>query len=106
MKPDKFPRPKVNEGSSNTEWQYSLATGETYKHATKLKGQGACDQPWHCSGEALKKKIFDSGIRPADKEKIILAGIKKLCVWAHNNIVNVMALQNINLKNESVTQLV
>ena len=104
-KPDKFPRPEINEGASDTEWQYFLASWETYKRATKLKGQGICDQLWHCPGEVLKKKIFDSGIRPTDTEEAILKGIKRLCVRAHNNMVNVMALQDLYQEShETVSQ--
>ena len=104
-KPDKFPRPEINEGASDTEWQFFIASWETYKRATKLKGQSICDQLWHCPGEMLQKKIFDSGIRPTDQEETILAGIKRLCVRAHNNMVNIMALQEIYQENhESISQ--
>ena len=53
----------------------------------------------------LQKKIFDSGIRPTDPEETILAGIKRLCVRAHNNMVNIMALQEIYQENhETISQ--
>ena len=63
--------------------------------ATQLSGQSACDQLWYCPSDSLKTKIFDAGIRPTNSESEILDGIKKLCMKAHNNMVNVMNFQNI-----------
>ena len=104
-KPDRFPRPEINEQASDTEWQFFLASWETYKRATQLSGQNACDQLWYCPGDSLKKKILDAGIRPTNSESESLEGIKKLCVKAHNNMVNVMTFQNLyQKKNESVNQ--
>ena len=53
----------------------------------------------------MKKKVFDSGIRPTDSEDIILSGIKRLCVKAHNNMVNIMQFQNIYQdKDDTISQ--
>ena len=104
-KPDRFPRPEISEQASDTDWQFFLASWETYKRATHLSGQNACDQLWYCPSESLKKKIFDAGIRPTNNESEILEGIKKLCVKAHNNMVNVMNFQNIfQRKSESLNE--
>ena len=90
-RPDRFPRPEVTDPASDTEWNYFLSSWEAYKRATKISGQQACDQLWHCPSEGLRKKVFDSGVRPTNTEEEILAGIKRLCVKAHNNMVNIMA---------------
>ena len=104
-RPDRFPRPEISELASDTDWNYFVASWEAYKRATGISGQNACDQLWHCPSESLKKKIFDSGIRPTHEEKEILSGIKSLCVRAHNNMVNIMSFQEIyQEKSESVTQ--
>ena len=94
-RPDRFPRPEIYDPASETEWSYFLESWDTYKRATSLKGQNACDQLWHCPSDPLKKKLFNSGIRPTNPENVILEGIKKLCVKAHNNLVNIMAFQEI-----------
>ena len=83
-RPDRFPRPEIAEQASDTDWQFFIASWETYKRATQLSGQNACDQLWYCPSDSLKKKIFDAGIRPTNSESEILEGIKKLCVKAHN----------------------
>ena len=104
-KPDKFPRPEITDPASESDWSYFLASWESYKRSTNLRGQVACDQLWHCPVEALKKKVFDSGIRPTDSEDIILSGIKRLCVKAHNNMVNIMQFQNIYQdKDDTISQ--
>ena len=91
-KPDKFPRPEIADPASDSDWSYFIASFESYKRSTKLSSQMACDQLCHCPTEGLKKKVFDSGVRPNDKEEAILAGIKRLCVKAHNNMVNKLGL--------------
>ena len=104
-RPDRFPRPVISELASDTDWKYFLESWETYKRATKLSGQNACDQLWYCPSDALKKKIFDSGIRLTDTETKILEGMKKLCVRDHNNMVNIMSFQGLYQENsESITQ--
>ena len=104
-RPDRFPRPEISELASDTDWNYFIASWEAYKRATKIADQSACDQLWHCPSESLKKKIFDLGIRPTDDEATILAGIKRLSVRAHNNMVNIMSFQEMyQEKSESITQ--
>ena len=72
----------------NTSW-------ESYERATKLTGQAACDQFWHCPTSSLKKKILDSGVRPTNTEAQIMAGIKRLTVKAHNNMINIVQFQSL-----------
>ena len=60
-----------------------------------MTGQAACDQLWHCPSDSLKKKIFDSGIRPTMSEEQILAGIKHPTVKAHNNMINIVNFQSL-----------
>ena len=104
-RPDRFPRPEITDPASDTEWSYFLSSWEAYKCATRITGQQACDQLWHCPTEGLKKKVFDSGVRPINTEEEILAGIKRLCVKAHNNMINIMAFQELHQENsETVTQ--
>ena len=104
-RPDRFPRPEITDLASDTDWNYFLASWEAYKRATKISGQSACDQLWHCPSESLKKKIFDNGIRPTNTEEEILAGIKRLCVIAHNNMVNILTFQDLyQEKSESISQ--
>ena len=55
VKPDKFPRPEIADPATDTAWQYFLSSWESYKRATSLSGQAACDQLWHCPSAALKK---------------------------------------------------
>ena len=95
IKPDKFPRPEISDPATDTDWQYFVASWESYKRATKLSGQAACDQLWHCPSESLKKKVFDSGVRPTHTETQILEGIKRLTVKAHNNMINIVQFQGL-----------
>ena len=73
VKPDKFPRPEIADPPTDTDWQYFEASWESYKRSTKIAGQNACDQLWHCPSDSLKKKVFDSGIRPTMTEDQIMA---------------------------------
>ena len=43
-KPDKFPRPEITDPASESDWSYFLASWESYKRSTNLRGQVACDQ--------------------------------------------------------------
>ena len=95
VKPDKFPRPEIADPATDTDWQYFEASWASYKRATRISGQAACDQLWHCPTESLKKKVFDSGIRPTMTEVQILAGIKRLSVKAHNNMINIVQFQSL-----------
>ena len=95
IKPDKFPRPVIDDPATDTDWQYFEASWASYKRATRSSGQSACDQLWHCPTESLKKKVFDSGIRPTMSEQQILAGIKRLAVKAHNNMINIVEFQGL-----------
>ena len=95
VRPDKFPRPEISDPATDTDWQYFVASWESYKRATKLSGQAACDQLWHCPSESLKKKVFDSGVRPTNTEEQILTGIKRLTVKAHNNMINIVQFQSL-----------
>ena len=95
VKPDKFPRPEIADPATDTDWQYFQASWESYKRTTKITGQTACDQLWHCPTDSLKKKIFDSGIRPTMAEEQIMAGIKRLAVKAHNNMINIVQFQSL-----------
>ena len=95
VKPDKFPRPEISDPATDTDWQYFVSSWESYKRATKLAGQSASDQLWHCPVASLIKKVFDSGIRPTNTEEQILAGIKRLAVKAHNNMINIVQFQSL-----------
>ena len=95
IRPDKFPRPEIADPATDTDWQYFVASWESYKRATKVSGQAACDQLWHCPTDTLEKKVFDSGIRPTMTEDKIMAGIKRLAVKAHNNMINIVNFQSL-----------
>ena len=57
IRPDKFPRPEISDPATDTDWQYFVASWEAYKRATRLPGQEACDQLWHCPTASLKKSL-------------------------------------------------
>ena len=95
VKPDKFPRPEISDPATDTDWQYFVSSWQSYKRATNLTGQAASDQLWHCPEASLKKRVFDSGVRPTDTEEQILAGIKRLTVKAHNNMINIVQFQSL-----------
>ena len=63
VKPDKFPQPVIDDPATDTDWLYFEASWSSYKRATRISGQSACDQLWYCPSESLRKKVFDSGIR-------------------------------------------
>ena len=60
VRADKFPRPEICDPATDTDWQYFEASWASYKRATKITGQAACDQLWHCPSESLKKKVRNS----------------------------------------------
>ena len=102
VKPDKFPRPEISDPATDTDWQYFVASWESYKRATKLTGQAACDQLWHCPTASLKKKVFDSGVRPTMSEVDIMKGIKRLTVKAHNNMINIVHFQSLGQERDEL----
>ena len=42
-RPDRFPRPEISDPATDAEWSYFVESWNTYKRATKLKGQTICD---------------------------------------------------------------
>ena len=58
IRPDKFPRPQIDDPTTDTDWEYFCASWDSYKRATKVTGQDACDQLWHCPSDSLKKKVL------------------------------------------------
>ena len=102
VRADKFPRPQICDPATDTDWQYFVESWSSYKRATKIVGQAACDQLWHCPTESLKKKVFDSGIRPTMSEEDILTGIKRLAVKAHNNMINIVQFQSLGQERDEL----
>ena len=56
VKPDKFPRPEISDPATDTDWQYFEASWASYKRATRISDQAACDQLWHCPHRISEKE--------------------------------------------------
>ena len=79
----------------DTDWEYFKLSWESYKRAMGLQGQPISNQLWLCDAPSLRKKVFNIGSRPTDKETTILENIKQLAIWQHNNMINIANLQTI-----------
>ena len=89
-KPDKLPRPTVNEGITQTDWVWFEDRWERYKRSTAITGQNVVDQLWACAGEGLARSCYDSGVSSSTDEDTLLKAMKKLAIRAQNRMVNIV----------------
>ena len=89
-RPDKLPRPSLEEGISEADWVWFEEQWKRYKRSTGLKGDNIVDHLWATATSDLAKRCYEAGNTDKITEDDLLKRMKKLAVRAQNNLVNIV----------------
>ena len=89
-RPDKLPRPCLEEDISEADWVWFEEQWNRYKRSTGLKGQSIIDHLWTTASPALARRCYEAGNADNITETKLLERMKKLAIRAQNNLVNVV----------------
>ena len=93
-KQEKLPRPTLEAGISDADWNFFVSQWERYKRSTKITGQNAIDQLWACASEELSRQCHDAGVTKDTSEKDLLDMFRLCSIRAQNKLVNVVEFLN------------
>lgn len=89
-KPDKLPRPTLDEGITEADWVWFEERWTRYKRSTGLDGQNIIDHLWACASDDLARRCYEAGNCDKITEKILLQRMKKMSIRAQNKLVNIV----------------
>ena len=89
-KPDKLPRPTLEEGITEADWVWFEERWTRYKRSTGLDGQNVIDHLWACATDGLARRCYDAGNCDKITEKNLLQRMKKMSIRAQNKLVNIV----------------
>ena len=88
-------RPSVQEDMTETDWSFFAASWERYAQACRLEPGEEVSHLWSACSDSLQKTLHNKGAG-AEKDKVkLLHTIKQLAVKKRNNLVNVIAFQQM-----------
>ena len=106
-KPDKLPRPSLDEGITEADWVWFEERWTRYKRSTGLDGQNIIDHLWACASDALARRCYEAGNCDKITEKILLQRMKKMSIRAQNKLVNIVEfLSMVQDEDEPIAQFV
>ena len=106
-KPEKIPRPEIDEGSTEADFAFFQSNWLRYKRSTNLDANACIDQLLACCSSNLHRAVYNSDISSEITEKELLSIIRRLSVRAQNVLVNrVTFLKMSQNKDESVESYV
>ena len=94
-KQEKLPRPNLEAGISDADWNFFTAQWERYKRSTKLMGQDAIDQLWACASQELSRQCHNAGASKDINEKDLLDLLRLYSIKAQNKLVNVVETESL-----------
>lgn len=89
-RPDKLPRPSLEEGISEADWVWFEEQWKRYKRSTGLKGENIVDHLWTTATPGLARRCYEAGNADKITEDDLLKRMKKLAIRAQNNLVNIV----------------
>ena len=89
-RPDKLPRPCLEEGISEADWVWFEEQWKRYKRSTGLKGENVIDHLWTTATPGLARRCYEAGNADKITEDDLLKRMKKLAIRAQNNLVNIV----------------
>ena len=91
-KPKELPRPEVDEGITESDWQHFKEKWDRYKRSCLSKATETViqDQLRACCTDQLEKSLYNSGISPEATELELFKSMKELSVRKQNILVNVV----------------
>ena len=106
-KPDKLPRPTLEEGITEADWVWFEERWTRYKRSTGLDGQNVIDHLWACATDGLARRCYDAGNCDKITEKNLLQRMKKMSIRAQNKLVNIVEFLSMTQNHdEPVAQFV
>ena len=106
-KPDKLPRPTLEEGITEADWVWFEERWTRYKRSTGLDGQHVIDHLWACATDGLARRCYDAGNCDKITEKNLLQRMKKMSIRAQNKLVNIVEFLSMTQNHdEPVAQFV
>ena len=100
-KPKDLPRPTVDEGITEADWNHFTEKWSRYKRSC-LANAPDCniqDQLWACCSEQLEKSVYNSGINASATEVQLLSAMRELAVRKQNILVNVVNFLRLGQNN-------
>ena len=97
LRPEKVPRPQVEKGVTDDDWNFFLDRFTHYKRVYSLAGLEVKDQLLACCDEDLRRDLYRTmGAGYNDiTENLLLEEIRKLAVPHQNQLVNVVSLMGM-----------
>ena len=91
-KPKELPRPELDEGITESDWQHFKEKWDRYKRSclTKASETVIRDQLRACCTDQLEKSLYNSGISEKATEEELFKSMKELSVRKQNILVNVV----------------
>ena len=96
-KPVPPPRPAVDEGITEGDWQHFLEKWNRYKRSCLSTAQPTAvkDNLRYCCSEQLDKSVYNTGLADTCSEEELMAAMKELAVRKQNILVNVFQFQKM-----------
>ena len=91
-KPKELPRPELDEGITESDWQHFKEKWDRYKRSclTTATQTVTQDQLRACCSDQLEKSLYNSGLNAAATEDDLLKSMKELSVRKLNILVNIV----------------
>ena len=90
---DRIPRPQVDEGISQSDWNFFSSQWSHYIKGTGLVGESMVLHLWEACSELLQRSLHHAGAGSEENADALMSTIKTLAVKKHNNLVNIIELQ-------------
>ena len=84
-RPDKLPRPCLEEGISEADWVWFEEQWKRYKRSTGLKGENIIDHLWTTATPGLARRCYEAGNADKITEDELLKRMKKLAISSRAN---------------------
>ena len=104
-KRDNLPRPKIEENSSESDWDFFKAQWKQYVQGTNMSSSQEIQHLWAACSETLQYNLHNGGGNRILDPQILLEHIRLLAVQRKNNLVNIVELQHMGQgQQESIMQ--
>ena len=94
-KVEPLPRPKIDEGSTESDWSFFKQQWVRYTKGTNITGEQAILQLWAACSPVLQRSLHNSGAAKILESDKLLDIIQTIAVKRRNNLVNVVEFTGI-----------
>ena len=97
---DRIPRPQVDEGIGQSDWNFFVSHYARYVKGTDLEGESVILHLWEACSEPLQRSLHHALAGTETNADRLLSLIKTLAVKKHNNLVSIIEMQRIGQKHD------